>query len=174
MTNFVGVGFSAGLNGLKEGSPGLAGQGRSPRASLSSILSITASRSAALSITKWAPLLRAGGLQLRACRRDRRGSARPAPAAGEGPRRLSKPLPGGSLKVVVARAPRDLRSYKLGRALRRRPSGHRGGVSCFTTSSWPQISEVSEVSGFAIFTKYTHHHTAPLRQRCMWFGKSYR
>ena len=28
---------------------------------------------------------------------------------------LSKPLPGGSLKVVVARAPRDLRSYQLGR-----------------------------------------------------------
>ena len=31
---------------------------------------------------------------------------------------LSKPLPCGSLKVVVARAPRDLRSYQLGRALR--------------------------------------------------------
>ncbi len=42
---------------------------------------------------------------------------------------LSKPLPGGSLKVVVARAPRDLRSYQLGRAL---PQGHRGGVSCTT------------------------------------------
>jgi hypothetical protein len=28
---------------------------------------------------------------------------------------LSKPLPCGSLKVVVARAPRDLRSYQLGR-----------------------------------------------------------
>ena len=30
---------------------------------------------------------------------------------------LSKRLPGGSLKVVVASAPRDLRSYLLGRAL---------------------------------------------------------
>jgi hypothetical protein len=35
---------------------------------------------------------------------------------------LSKRLPGGSLKVVVASASRDLRSYQLGRALSRRSS----------------------------------------------------
>jgi hypothetical protein len=55
MTNFVGVGFLAELNGLNEGSPGLVGQGRSPRASLPSTLSITASRSAALSIHEMGP-----------------------------------------------------------------------------------------------------------------------